>query len=64
MAEPNAWDGRHAELTGGEDATVTGNDAAVAVGQDWIRPAEFSNAGGDLGHLGVAVRTAVPGIWD
>ena len=55
---------RHVELARREDATVPGDDAALAVDQDRVVEAELPDAGRDLGDLFLAVRARIAGIGD
>jgi len=43
---------------------MTGNDAILAVDDDWIEEAEFLDAGRDLGYLCIGMRAAVAGVWN
>ena len=43
---------------------MAGNDGVLAIDEDWIGPAELSDARCDLGDLGIGVRAAVGRIWD
>ena len=43
---------------------MTGDDAAVAIDQNRVGPAEGADRGGDLRHLGVRVGARVAGIRD
>lgn len=43
---------------------VASDDAVLTIHHDRVRPAEFSDRGGDLRHLGIGVGAGLPGVWD
>ena len=53
-----------AQLVRGREPTVASDDAVVAVHQHRIRPTVLDDAGGDLGHLLIVVRSWIPGVGD
>lgn len=64
MRQPDAWHLGHLELTGGHDAPVASDDAAVFVDQDWVGETKLFDACRDLSDLFVGVSPAVSNIRD
>ena len=67
LAHVRELDHRHPlqpELACRQHPAVPGDDAARAVDQHRVRPAELADAGRDLRHLGIGVGARVAGIRD
>jgi len=59
VAQFNDRDLGQLQLTRSGQATVTGDDAVVAIDQDGLRPAKLHDAGRDLGDLDWRMRARI-----
>jgi hypothetical protein len=64
MPESDARNLREIETLGGEDSTMPGDDAVLAINEDRVIEAELPDARGDHRDLSIIVTLGVPGIRD